>query len=71
MDIETECLKMEPGETQTFEIDRDLDRFELIALVARLSKQRPGIGYLANRSVRTVTIQCYHKEHGSDFSNST
>lgn len=62
MDLYEECLKMKAGESQTFEIDRDLERGEIPALVARLAIARNDVLFLIRRNGRIVSVKCYTPE---------
>ena len=62
MDLYTECLKMEAGESQTFEVDRDLNRGEITSLVAKLGFARTDVAFSILRNGRIVSVHSYIPE---------
>lgn len=62
MDLYTECLKMKAGESQTFKVDRDLGRGEIVGLVARLGIARNDVAFSILRNGRIVSVNCYIPE---------
>lgn len=59
MDLYDECLKMKAGETQNFEVDRDLSPGEIAGLTFRLAIARTDVSFSILRNGRIVSVHCY------------